>query len=336
MAQAPSNVTIYGVIDAGISYFDDIGGASRKKMDTGIMQPNRLGFRGREDLGGGYAAVFTLEHGFSADDGTVMNGGRMWGRQSFVGITTPVGTFSLGRQYDLIWMNPGSHVPNVSGALGGGVTSGPVAVVDSHQGGARYDNSLKWMARFGRWTAAAMYGLGNEGTPATRVRSAAFGYDDGTTAVRAAYTEDNYVVQPLTPLGYSIRGSKVLVLGAEHNLAQWRLYGSLVDAKSANTSDRNRAIEAGVVWKFTPLLSFGFGASHAKMHDRNAAGGKLDLLTVGAGYRLSKRTDLYAVVSHVHSGGAAGKATLGAPAGATGTAAGNTQSAVRIGVRHTF
>ena len=56
---------------------------------TGTL-PSRVGFRGSEELGDGYSAVFLLEQGFAPDKGTLNQGGRAWGRQAnFRRATTP-------------------------------------------------------------------------------------------------------------------------------------------------------------------------------------------------------------------------------------------------------
>src|ERR1700709_1384978 len=91
-APAQSSVTLYGVVDAGISYVNNAanakgGSSSLVKFDDGIDGGNRFGFRGVEDLGGGYKAIFTLENGFGRGHGTLSQGGALFGRQAFVGIT---------------------------------------------------------------------------------------------------------------------------------------------------------------------------------------------------------------------------------------------------------
>ena len=59
--RAQGNTTIYGVIDAGVSYGTDVVGQSKFLVSDGILIGNRPGFRGSEDLGGGTSAIFTLE-----------------------------------------------------------------------------------------------------------------------------------------------------------------------------------------------------------------------------------------------------------------------------------
>lgn len=64
-----SSVTIYGITDVGVSRVSGVKGSSVKLLSSGIMDGSRLGFRGNEDLGGGYRAIFTLEHRLELDTG---------------------------------------------------------------------------------------------------------------------------------------------------------------------------------------------------------------------------------------------------------------------------
>ena len=72
-SSAQSSVTIYGILDAGITHVSGLKGGSIKQLSSGIMDGSRLGFRGNEDLGGGYRALFTLESRLEVDTGTVSN-----------------------------------------------------------------------------------------------------------------------------------------------------------------------------------------------------------------------------------------------------------------------
>ena len=72
---AQSSVSIYGIIDAGLTHSND-GTTTllpgKAAADTWIMKAgntSRLGFRGNEDLGGGGYARFQLEHRFASDTG---------------------------------------------------------------------------------------------------------------------------------------------------------------------------------------------------------------------------------------------------------------------------
>ena len=68
-AMAQSSVTIYGIADAGIMYVNNGGGDSKVKLVSGIADGSRLGFRGTEDMGGGYKAIFNLEARVELDNG---------------------------------------------------------------------------------------------------------------------------------------------------------------------------------------------------------------------------------------------------------------------------
>src|SRR5215472_696059 len=84
-AHAQSSVTLYGLIDAGITYTNNQGGHSAVQATSGTVNGSRWGLRGAEDLGGGLKAIFTLENGFSIMNGTAKQSSRMFGRQAFVG-----------------------------------------------------------------------------------------------------------------------------------------------------------------------------------------------------------------------------------------------------------
>jgi predicted porin len=68
-----SSVTIYGILDAGVSHVTGLAGGSRTDVISGIMDGSRLGFRGNEDIGNGFRAIFTLEHRLEVDTGDISN-----------------------------------------------------------------------------------------------------------------------------------------------------------------------------------------------------------------------------------------------------------------------
>ncbi|MFN5047971.1 porin [Roseateles sp.] len=92
---AQSSVSVYGILDGGVSYTTGIAGGARKQVVSGIMDGSRFGLRGNEDLGGGYRALFLLENRTELDTGTNSNAPvsgntflpDRWGKAS--GIFTP-------------------------------------------------------------------------------------------------------------------------------------------------------------------------------------------------------------------------------------------------------
>lgn len=102
-AHAQSSVTLYGVIDEGFDYTNNVNGNKAYEMQSGYAQGSRWGLKGGEDLGGGVKAIFTLENGFNLNNGRLGQGGLEFGRQAFVGISDATyGTVTLGRQYDSV------------------------------------------------------------------------------------------------------------------------------------------------------------------------------------------------------------------------------------------
>lgn len=78
-AFAQSNVTVYGIVDAGYSNWSGSEAPvaaderkSRSAIDAGNQATSRIGFRGTEDLGGGLSVGFTLEFGLTNDRGDAL------------------------------------------------------------------------------------------------------------------------------------------------------------------------------------------------------------------------------------------------------------------------
>jgi predicted porin len=102
-ASAQSSVTLYGIIDGGLRYnkvsLDNNPGASSFGLAYGQQSGNRFGLRGVEDIGGGNRVTFQLENGFEFGNGTLQQGGRIFGRQAWIGVeNNSWGYVRIGRQ----------------------------------------------------------------------------------------------------------------------------------------------------------------------------------------------------------------------------------------------
>ncbi|MDO5667818.1 MAG: porin [Alcaligenaceae bacterium] len=112
VAHAESSVTLYGLVDAGYGYQGtetkfrgdyDHGKITTRDfgLHSSVMNGSRWGLKGKEDLGNGTSAIFVLESGFDVTNGHHSQGGRLFGRQAYVGLSGDSwGTFTLGRQYN--------------------------------------------------------------------------------------------------------------------------------------------------------------------------------------------------------------------------------------------
>jgi len=128
VAQAQSNVTLYGVADANVEWSNaafnnaakstaagtpDITGKSTWRVGSGGWWSSRVGLRGVEPLGNsGMSAIFNLEHRFQIDTGAVqagqsaagapytsLQGGSFWNGTAWGGLRGGFGDITLGRQY---------------------------------------------------------------------------------------------------------------------------------------------------------------------------------------------------------------------------------------------
>ena len=214
-AHAQGSVTLYGLIDAGISYVNNArAGTSHDhlvKYDDGVASGSRWGLRGTEDLGGGLKALFVLENGFNTGNGAFGQGGAMFGRQAYVGLSqNGVGSVTFGRQYSFSTDFLGGNY-----AIGSQTAAGNYAyhINDVDQlTSSRINNAVKFSsANFAGFTFGALYGFSNQagafaGAPATGTAAApvagssraySFGvnYANGPIGVGAAYTDIRFPSQ---------------------------------------------------------------------------------------------------------------------------------------------
>src|SRR5690606_7643390 len=160
-AQSSTSVTLYGVVDTGIEYVNNIAAdrdgneESSSAHFTNLTQsvPSRWGLRGTEDLGNGLSAVFTLESGFNAGTGTSGQGGRLFGRQAWVGLKGDWGQIAFGRQYNMLfWSLLGADImgPNAYG----------LGSIDNYIPNTRMDNSITYRGQWAGFKFGAAYARG--------------------------------------------------------------------------------------------------------------------------------------------------------------------------------
>ena len=71
-AAAPGTVSVYGIADAGLTHTTGLS-SNKNQLVSGIMEGSRFGLRGNEDIGGGWRALFVLEHRLEINNGTGSN-----------------------------------------------------------------------------------------------------------------------------------------------------------------------------------------------------------------------------------------------------------------------
>lgn len=187
-AHAQSSVTLYGLIDNGISYVSNQRGHSAVFASTGNIVGDRWGLTGAEDLGDGLKAIFKLENGFTGTNGTLQQGGRLFGRQAWVGMSNPYGAVTLGRQYDSVvdYLAPRSLAQSFVGGLEF------MHPMDNDNFGDffRLDNAVKFAsADFSGLKFGGLYAFSNNSRNFSdnRAFSAGATYNRGPLTISAAY-----------------------------------------------------------------------------------------------------------------------------------------------------
>lgn len=375
-AHAQSSVTLYGLIDAGVSYVNNSSSTvtghsnSLTKYDDGVAQGSRWGLKGSEDLGNGLKAIFTLENGFNSGNGTLSQNNREFGRQAFVGLTQAgTGSVTFGRQYSL------STDVLASYTTGGNTVAGNYAfhINDIDQlTSSRIDNSVKFTsANFAGVTFGALYGFSNQagafaGAPTTGTGAAAvagsartysFGlnYAAGPFGVGAAYTDIRFPSQQAgISTGISnavfpaanIKELRTFGLGGRYLMGPatfWALWTNTRLVQLPGTGSSNlvfNAYEAGAKYAVTPAFTAGLGYTYMNLSD--AAKGHFNQVDLSLDYALSKRTDVYVLGIYQkasgNNNGTALQAQIGDSTGFFGTSGVDSQQqvAARVGIRHKF
>ncbi|MDI1258481.1 porin [Aquabacterium sp.] len=165
-AMAQSSVTLYGHADISVDHVSKTAGVRLIPLDpatqgvkssvtrvspSGTSQTS-FGFKGTEVLGDGYSAGFVLEGQLGHDTGALGQDGRIFGRQSYVGLTTPFGEVRLGRQYAPIFYSTAFVTGERFGATDlfteGGATNNLQV---------RQDNQISYWLKAGGFTGSVAY-----------------------------------------------------------------------------------------------------------------------------------------------------------------------------------
>ncbi len=406
---AQSTVTLYGLVDGGYNRVSGLRQGTINTIASGIMEGSRFGFRGTEDLGSGYKAIFVLENRFEVDTGSMSNrpnsgtqvpdrvnasvlstlaangipgatplgGGatvasavaglstglagaafgvnlanNLFDRQSYVGLITPVGAVTAGRQYTPGYLVQANFdASQTQSSLAAGQVASLPAAFD-----IRLSNTLQYGIQVSGVTAALMYGAGE-----VAGNSSAGRFLGG-------------MVQYKTPLfgvgvGYNTkkneRGEKSLtnaVVGANVTIGPGALYGLVATIKDENPSGlsplfannpvgpvltpqfqnaynvafRQDARLYHIGYKFT-IGTHTIVTAFNRLDDRRAVNADTDSYGATYSYALSKRTDLNAVLTRFNNKGA-GQVAPGGNGflGGVTSAAGVDSTNIALGIRHRF
>jgi predicted porin len=373
-AQAQSSITLYGVVDAPLEFVTNMAnGAPSVNLATGAitarpggnrfslnpsggLSNSRWGLRGVEDLGGGLQALFTLENGFGLTNGGLQQGGRMFGRQAFVGLKySGFGELTFGRQYTSML-----DVFANFGPLNFSTMYEPVAA----QVGFNYrqDNVVKYKGVFGGLTAEAHWSFGTGvtavdleplagggagQTPGDFRDNTAYGaglaYVAGPFSVAIAYDQWNPAVTAGSPGEAKKAGvAASYVLGSAKFMAGYR-WGQTKNA-FGGTLVRDDYYWAGGDYLVTPALNLSLGYYYDNMKTLRISSTAPSTnpsnpwqVSFAMDYLLSKSTDIYLTVGYAKNSALDFDGPANSFADAYYLAQGkNNQLGTAIGIRHRF
>ncbi|MEX3845458.1 porin [Paraburkholderia sp. BR10882] len=363
---AQNSVTLYGLVDEGVDYTNNVGGKRVYELQSGYAQGSRWGLRGTEDLGGGLSAVFTLESGFNVNNGKLGQGGLMFGRQAYVGVASDrYGTLTFGRQYDSVVDYLAQTTAN--GNWAGYLFSHPYDN-DNTDNTFRVNNTIKYASpKVGGFNVGGTYSFSNDTNFANnRQYSVGAQYANGGLLVAAAYLQadnpsatssgainnggdENFLAKRLRVFGGGINytfGSATAGFAYTNsylNQPQSTTYisGSILPAEGTLNALRFQNFEVNFKYQFTPALYAGVAYTFTTENFEASSGdAKPKIHSVGlmADYNLSKRTDLYVQGAYQHvagdkTGTALDLAYVPGAADASSTA---NQFVIRAAIRHKF
>jgi predicted porin len=335
-AVAQSNVTVYGVVDAGISYKNDGNPAGNTwGVESGQQSGSRIGFKGREDLGNGMFATFTLENGFNTDTGTFAqsnsNSSRLFGRQAWVGLEGNFGKIRLGRQQTELYYALDAVDPFHIGLAGnaqrvfgyGTYGSDPLA---------RSDNTVSYTSpTVNGFTSSVSYGFGETAGDTSANRNVGFGarFVQGPMNVQFAYQKANTVTGP-TSLGSVTGDERAAFIGATYDFGVAKAHAAYADNKlpTVNGDGKDRNYLLGVS---APAGAYGnVMASWTRNDVSDISSGNSDQYSIGYTHALSKRTNLYTSYSYLKNEDGVGLATY------NDSVLGTDVKLFNVGMRHTF
>jgi predicted porin len=370
IAQAADNVTIYGVIDGGISYTNK---SPTTGTNTGSLlgfqsngeSPSIFGLKGSEDLGGGLKANMDLEGHFLPGTGVANQWGGLFGRQANVGLSGSFGTVTLGNQYSpavlaFATTDPRGLKESFSGLMTWAFSETPVqgggstGLVNGTPGYAYNSNSvidvfvknaisysvqmpMGWMSSTDGLNISALYAFGGiaGSTQANRVISLGVSYSSPLLLSLAYQTQNGDLSTA------SGTANTKFSVGAGYAFGMVTVKVNYMDDKGKNAGTgaeitHYKVTGVGADFKLNDSDTVTLAYYDGKNSDANDDTAKSIILSND--YFLSKRTTLYALIAQVKGGDnvSGGSSAYNGDNFSAPPVAGQTAMALQFGVKHAF
>ncbi|CUI37738.1 Outer membrane porin protein BP0840 precursor [Achromobacter xylosoxidans] len=343
-----SSVQLYGLVDTGLQYLSNgPSGNSKTGMSTGNLSGSRWGLRGTEDLGDDLSTVFVLENGFDSGNGTTMQGGRLFGRQAYVGLSSKsLGRLTLGRHNTLMidWMSKYNPFDNANFSI-----KRPDAAFSD-----RTDNAVMYVGKFGPVSVGGYYSFGwnNEQSFDDKTLGRMLGggvrYQSGGLDAGLLY-HSKHADKPAKGANSDNREDRI-VAGLSYDFEGVKVYAGYrwLEQKLTQRTYKNNLTWLGVTYLPVQNNRLSLAVYHLNdsvCDDMNNAvcpaaqaagtGQKSTMFVLGNEYDLSKRTTVYAVAAYAVNDDKSAQSVVGGKYGAN-VEPGKNQFGLNLGLRHRF
>ncbi len=329
-----ADIDLYGRIDTGFLYTLNNGESSDTfAMTSGRSSGSRFGFKGKESLNDDWQVRFVLESGFAADSGELSSANRIFGRQSTVSLfNKDLGEIAFGRAGKPL--SGADQFTRISRFTPFGVTYGDAGLLFYGKGG-RVDNGIFYKSPTVAGFTAVLSGAFNtngdeaaEWSDNTRFIGGSLDWKYGNFGMMIGAEE--IILSRADEADNQDKNPRTLFLGASYNFGFMELLagyqrgwgldrvGALQSIKiTPKTGGTNSAqIEnwegdsfmlgakipcAGGVIRLSGILVDGENGRDIASNKVGSLGKDAGYWAVAAGYTypLSKRTNVYGVVSHL-------------------------------------
>lgn len=309
---AESNVQVYGVIDAAVTGYKVKGQDAMLEFTSGFSMGNRIGIRGREDLGNGYSVGFDLEQGFLLDtgaqfntwskDGVVQNGA--FNRQSYLDVTGPFGKIAFGR---MVSLSGGTGDFNMAKWSPFGIGYGVASFIGYTFNQSRVNNALAYVSpSFDGFKVQAMYSNG------TTTDDEKWSHNDHYYGIGAMYDKGSLNAELIfetldNKSSEALKPAYVISAGGSYKFSMTKVFFGY----QYGTQDNKRKQHMILLSSATPLaggtLKFGGKLLLGKLDGKAKKAGmedKYNSWNINAAYEypLSKRTYVYGFAGYADGG----------------------------------
>lgn len=373
VAVAQSSVTIYGNADVSVDHVKRTQGSaaasakySATRVSPSATSQTSFGFKGVEDLGGGLKASFVLEGQLNHDTGALSQDGRIFGRQSYVGLTTNFGEFRLGRQYAPIFYSTALVTSERFGATDLFIEGGA-----SNNLHVRHDNQASYWLKLGGFTGEVSYspnagvasiisparapaatsstgqiiGGATAGAEASNKAGRTFGllaaYSNQSLTLTGGLHQNYFNNAPVSYGGvfttnFNLDKYKAFNLGAKFTVGSGLIFNGVYGQGQYDLTDgRDLKLDFLAIGTRIPVGEWSLVAQLSQTRFRNFTKGKDTGVMLGADYALSKRTSLFTRFGQIKDDQGTPFAATALGAGGPSVAGGPDVIGVNTGFRET-